>query len=337
MITYGTNPGMGIYLRAGTQSRWMADPTQRLTLQRLRLHGTQRPDAPTGPPGRRGVHRQLHQFPDKRPAAGGARLMDGRTVKTARVMVAPGSQDVKRQAEAEGWTSSSIGRRRVARGRLQHVYRHERRPAPPGTVRRQHQQPQLRGMGSRPHFPGQSIDRSHATAVTGSSPMRANSFDRPIEAIVSERPTSPYPLAWKPFTIERSSCHYPNGSHRYRPDYSRRVSLKPSASPAWARNLFSDWRYDGEGQPNPISPQLARETKGHKSGLAGDNFWLWVKLRACPWALTDYGIRAVISTSFADIFRNNALKNGLLPVVVDDETHEQLQLAAGRARVAVVD
>jgi 3-isopropylmalate/(R)-2-methylmalate dehydratase small subunit len=64
--------------------------------------------------------------------------------------------------------------------------------------------------------------------------------------------------------------------------------------------------------------------KGRQVLLAGDNFGCGSSREHAPWALTGYGFRAVISTSFADIFRNNSLKNGLLPIIVDKDTHAQL-------------
>ena len=64
--------------------------------------------------------------------------------------------------------------------------------------------------------------------------------------------------------------------------------------------------------------------QGRQVLLAGDNFGAGSSREHAPWALTSWGIRAILSTSFADIFRNNALKNGLLPIVVDDDTHRQL-------------
>ena len=66
------------------------------------------------------------------------------------------------------------------------------------------------------------------------------------------------------------------------------------------------------------------ESQGAQILLAGDNFGCGSSREHAPWALTGFGFRAVISTSFADIFRNNALKNGLLPIVVDAETHQML-------------
>jgi 3-isopropylmalate/(R)-2-methylmalate dehydratase small subunit len=89
-------------------------------------------------------------------------------------------------------------------------------------------------------------------------------------------------------------------------------------------NLFSDWRYNADGSPKPDFILNDSEMKGRQVFLAGDNFGCGSSREHAPWALTGYGFRAVISTSFADIFKNNSLKNGLLPVVVDKETHQQL-------------
>jgi len=89
-------------------------------------------------------------------------------------------------------------------------------------------------------------------------------------------------------------------------------------------NLFADWRYDGNGTPKPDFILNNLEMKRRAILLAGDNFGCGSSREHAPWALTGYGFRAVISTSFADIFRNNSLKNGLLPIIVDKETHAQL-------------
>jgi 3-isopropylmalate/(R)-2-methylmalate dehydratase small subunit len=89
-------------------------------------------------------------------------------------------------------------------------------------------------------------------------------------------------------------------------------------------SLFADWRYNGDGSPKAEFIFNNTEMKGRAVLLAGDNFGCGSSREHAPWALTGYGIRAVISTSFADIFRNNALKNGLLPIIVDKETHAQL-------------
>lgn len=100
--------------------------------------------------------------------------------------------------------------------------------------------------------------------------------------------------------------------------------LKTISKAGLGTNLFADWRYDAEGRPNPDFPLNRPENGGARILLAGDNFGCGSSREHAPWALTDYGFKAIISTSFADIFRNNALKNGLLPLIVDDETHEQL-------------
>jgi 3-isopropylmalate/(R)-2-methylmalate dehydratase small subunit len=89
-------------------------------------------------------------------------------------------------------------------------------------------------------------------------------------------------------------------------------------------NLFSDWRYASDGSPKPEFILNNPKSKGCQILLAGDNFGCGSSREHAPWALTGYGFRAVISTSFADIFRNNSLKNGLLPVQVDAATHADL-------------
>jgi len=91
-----------------------------------------------------------------------------------------------------------------------------------------------------------------------------------------------------------------------------------------AEGLFYDWRYQDDGTPNPEFVLNQPEYQGVKILLAGDTFGCGSSREHAPWAMTGWGIRAVISTSFGDIFRSNALKNGLLPVIVDEETHQSL-------------
>lgn len=86
------------------------------------------------------------------------------------------------------------------------------------------------------------------------------------------------------------------------------------------RQLFSDWRYRPDGSPNPDFVLNRPEAQGCEVLVAGRNFGCGSSREHAPWALVDYGIRAVISTEIADIFRGNALKNGLLPVTVDEST-----------------
>ncbi len=89
-------------------------------------------------------------------------------------------------------------------------------------------------------------------------------------------------------------------------------------------NLFNDWRYLSDGSPNPDFVLNQPRARNGSVLLAGDNFGCGSSREHAPWALMGYGFRAVISTSFADIFRNNSLKNGLLPIIVDEQTLQEL-------------
>jgi 3-isopropylmalate/(R)-2-methylmalate dehydratase small subunit len=86
------------------------------------------------------------------------------------------------------------------------------------------------------------------------------------------------------------------------------------------RQLFADWRYRADGSPNPDFALNRPEALGAKILVAGRNFGCGSSREHAPWALLDFGFRAVISTEIADIFRGNSLKNGLLPIVVDETT-----------------
>jgi 3-isopropylmalate/(R)-2-methylmalate dehydratase small subunit len=88
--------------------------------------------------------------------------------------------------------------------------------------------------------------------------------------------------------------------------------------------LFNDWRFNDDGTPKPEFVLNRREMQGRRILLTGDNFGAGSSREHAPWALTAWGIRAILSTSFADIFRSNSLKNGLLPIVVEAERHRQL-------------
>jgi 3-isopropylmalate/(R)-2-methylmalate dehydratase small subunit len=100
--------------------------------------------------------------------------------------------------------------------------------------------------------------------------------------------------------------------------------LKATDKKGMGEALFADWRYNADGSPKADFVLNNPVYKGAQILLAGDNFGCGSSREHAPWALTGFGFRAVISTSFADIFRNNALKNGLLPIVVDVETHRTL-------------
>ncbi len=105
--------------------------------------------------------------------------------------------------------------------------------------------------------------------------------------------------------------------------------LKVTSKAGLGANLFSDWRYDAAGQPRPDFVLNRPEAEGARILVAGDNFGCGSSREHAPWALVGYGFQAVISTTIADIFRNNALKNGLVPVVVDSATHAKLLASPG--------
>ena len=90
------------------------------------------------------------------------------------------------------------------------------------------------------------------------------------------------------------------------------------------RHLFADWRFAADGAPRPDFPLNRPEAQGCEILVAGRNFGCGSSREHAPWALSDFGLRAVISTEIADIFRSNALRNGLLPVVIDDDVHAWL-------------
>jgi 3-isopropylmalate/(R)-2-methylmalate dehydratase small subunit len=86
------------------------------------------------------------------------------------------------------------------------------------------------------------------------------------------------------------------------------------------KRLFADWRYDAEGAPRPDFVLNRPESAGCQILVAGPNLGCGSSREHAPWALIDGGFRAVVSTEIADIFRNNCIKNGLLPIVVDEVT-----------------
>jgi 3-isopropylmalate/(R)-2-methylmalate dehydratase small subunit len=100
--------------------------------------------------------------------------------------------------------------------------------------------------------------------------------------------------------------------------------LKATDKKGMGDNLFADWRYNADGSPKADFVLNQPNSKGAQVLLAGDNFGCGSSREHAPWALTGFGFKAVISTSFADIFRNNSLKNGLIPIIVDEATHKML-------------
>ena len=114
--------------------------------------------------------------------------------------------------------------------------------------------------------------------------------------------------------------------------------LKTVEREGLAKGLFYDLRFDGEGRPRPDFVLNRPEYKGVGVLVAGDNFGCGSSREHAPWALIDYGIRCVISTSFADIFYNNCFQNGLLPVVLPAEQVQALMdEAKGGNHMVTVD
>lgn len=105
--------------------------------------------------------------------------------------------------------------------------------------------------------------------------------------------------------------------------------LKTISKEGLDKQLFNDWRYDAAGAPNPEFVLNQPRSHGAELLLAGDNFGCGSSREHAPWALTQFGFRGVISTSFADIFKGNALKNALLPIVVPPAIHKELFAAVG--------
>ena len=110
--------------------------------------------------------------------------------------------------------------------------------------------------------------------------------------------------------------------------------LRTTTRAGLGANLFADWRYDGNGAPKPEFPLNQPAAKGCEILVAGRNLGCGSSREHAPWALLDFGFRAVVSTEIADIFRANSLKNGLLPIVVDEATAAWL-LANPGAEVSV--
>jgi len=110
--------------------------------------------------------------------------------------------------------------------------------------------------------------------------------------------------------------------------------LTSTSKAGFGKHLFADWRYDGAGNPNPDFALNQPAAAGAHILVAGRNIGCGSSREHAAWALLDFGIQAVISTEFADIFRTNSLKNGLLPLVVDESTHAWL-LANPGAEVSI--
>jgi 3-isopropylmalate/(R)-2-methylmalate dehydratase small subunit len=105
--------------------------------------------------------------------------------------------------------------------------------------------------------------------------------------------------------------------------------LKSISMEGLGDGLFYDWRHNSDGSLKADFPLNKPEAQGAAILVAGDNFGCGSSREHAPWALTQAGFRAVVSTSFADIFKGNSLKNGLLPIVVPADVHRELLTSAG--------
>lgn len=109
--------------------------------------------------------------------------------------------------------------------------------------------------------------------------------------------------------------------------------LKTISKDGLGDQLFFDWRYEADGSPKADFVLNTEAAQGCAVLVAGDNFGCGSSREHAPWALTQFGFKAVISTSFADIFKNNSLKNGLLPLTVPKDVHEKLLAAPSTVKV----
>jgi 3-isopropylmalate/(R)-2-methylmalate dehydratase small subunit len=104
-----------------------------------------------------------------------------------------------------------------------------------------------------------------------------------------------------------------------------------------AKAFFADWRFNADGSPKPDFPLNKPGAQGASILVAGDNYGCGSSREHAPWAMADYGIRAVISTSIADIHRSNCLKNGIIPIFVDVTTQAEAMAAAEKNLEFTVD
>ena len=125
----------------------------------------------------------------------------------------------------------------------------------------------------------------------------------------------------QPFTTLTSRCVVLHASNVDTDQIIPARFLKTVSRRGLGEHLFADWRLDQDGRPRPDFPLNSPAAKGASVLVAGDNFGCGSSREHAPWALLDFGFRAVISTRFADIFRNNAVKTGLLPVALSQPAH----------------
>ena len=199
----------------------------------------------------------------------------------------------------------------------------------PGQYAVSHQQPQLRGPPGqgRPHLPGQPADRRRHRHHRARSPMSAVLSSRDSEKADPRWNRSPH------FTARLVALPMENI------DTDQIIParfLKTTNKAGLGDNLFADWRYDATARRGPTSCSTAPTARGAACWSPGTISAAARRASTRPGRCCGYGFRAVVSTYFADIFRNNALKNGLLPIVVDAATHAELMQLCARDPAAEV-
>ena len=236
-------------------------------------------------------------------------MLKGRKVSPkVRVLVVPGSQEVKRQAIAEG---------------LPEIFRAA------GCEWREPGCSMCIAMNGDQLAPGQySVSTSNRNFEGRQGKGGRTFLASPLTAAASAITgvvTDVRTHAMKPFTnFESRIVPLPINNIDTDQIIPARF-LKTISKEGLDKQLFCDWRYDAQGTPQArISSSTSRARKGAQVLLAGDNFGCGSSREHAPWALTQFGFRAVISTSFADIFKQNSLKNSLLPIVVPADVHAEL-------------
>ncbi len=268
-----------------------------------------------------------------------ARVLEGRRVADGvRMLIVPGSQRVKGQAEEEGARPHlPRSRGRVARVRVFDVHRDERRPAPPRGVFGEHEQSQLRGTSGKggAHVPRFSAHRRRLGGgrVCGGSP-RASLQLGPRRAGRGGWGGAMNSRA--PFTRLSARTAVVNRDDVDTDQIIPARFLKTTDKSNLASALFADWRYADGGAPRPEFPLYVADAAGAEILVGGRNFGCGSSREHAVWAIAAGGFRAVIAPSFADIFRNNAAKNGLLAVAVEPEIHAAIVAARATNPALVV-
>ena len=279
-----------------------------------------------------------------------ARVLEGRRVAPGvRMLVVPGSQRVKKQAEQEGldrivldagaeWREAGCSMCIAMNG-------DQLRPGEYAVSTSNRNFEGRQGKGGRT-FLASPLTAAASAPSRGASPTRALILES--SALTARRAAprtgaSDGQVRGAPMTTASARARSPaaraSSSSRDDVDTDQIIParfLKTTNKSGLGSALFADWRYDSHGVPRPEFALNAPDAVGTHILVAGRNFGCGSSREHAVWALGAWGFRVVVARSFADIFRQNALKNGLLPVAVTPELHAALLARARRARPAVV-